>query len=118
MPTIVASPFTKGNPRGPRIYGTPNRQKVPFDHTSVLKLIEWRHDLLPLTARDGSQDIANLLDVFDFRRPDASVPSLPLPPPPPPNPCGPTNPGPAAAAIDSTWADLRQSGLLAGWPVS
>ena len=111
VPCIVASPFTKGAPRRPRVYGTPTHQRVPFDHTSVLKLIEWRHDLEPLTARDGSDDIANLLDVFDFRRPDATVPALPLPPPPVPDPCGPTNPAPG----DNTWAELRQSGMLAGW---
>jgi phospholipase C len=114
VPCIVASPFTRGRPTSPRVYGTPQRQRIPFDHTSVLKLIEWRHDLLPLTARDASSDIGNILDVLDFGRPDASVPDLPLPPPPPPNPCGPSNPSPAASS-DSTWSDLRSSALLAGW---
>lgn len=113
VPCIVASPWTKGDPGQPRVYGTPQHQKVPFDHTSALKLIEWRHDLLPLTARDASTDVGNLLDVFDFKAADASVPSgIPLPPPPPPDPCGPWNPAPVR---DNAWADLATSGLLKGW---
>ena len=118
VPCIVASPFTKASSSRPPVYGTPQGQTVPFDHTSVLKLIEWRYDLLPLTDRDRSSDVGNLLDVFDFSSPDASVPSsIPFPPPPPPNPCGPTNPSPlgAAAVRDSSWADLRQTALRAGW---
>src|SRR3954453_15333349 len=43
VPCIVASPFTKGSPLQPRVYGTPTHQRAPFDHTSVLKLIEWRY---------------------------------------------------------------------------
>ena len=112
VPCIVASPWTKGRPSKPRVYGTPQHQEVPFDHTSVLKLIEWRHDLKPLTARDASPDVGNLLDVFDFSSPNASVPSLPLPPPPIPDPCGPLNPSPLR---DNAWADLAGSGLLKGW---
>jgi phospholipase C len=116
VPCMVASPWTMGDPGAPRVYGTPQHQKIPFDHTSVLKLIEWRHDLKPLTARDASSDVGNLLDVLDFSAHDASVPSwIPLPPPPPPNPCGPTNPSPLR---DNAWADLATSGLLKGWNLS
>jgi phospholipase C len=112
VPSIVASPWTKGSPSTPRVHGTPQGQTVPFDHTSVLKFIEWRHDLAPLTARDASTDVGNLLDVFDFSAHDASVPSIPLPPPPVPDPCGPLNPSPLR---DNAFADTLASGMLKGW---
>jgi phospholipase C len=58
-----------------------------FDHTSVLKLIEWRWGLDPLTARDASNDINNLACVLNFTSPDATVPVLPQPAMPEPVPC-------------------------------
>jgi len=54
VPTVIASPFTKGNPSSPQV------NDLVFDHTSVLKLIEWRWGLAPLTPRDASNDINNL----------------------------------------------------------
>jgi phospholipase C len=50
-----------------------------FDHTSVLKLIEWRWGLVPLTPRDASNDVQNLACTLNFSEPDPSVPSLPEP---------------------------------------
>jgi len=50
-----------------------------FDHTSVLKLIEWRWGLAPLTAHDASSDVANLAYALNFKEPDGSVPNLPQP---------------------------------------
>ena len=35
-----------------------------YDHTSILKLIEWRWRLTPLGARDAAAN--NLLPAFDF----------------------------------------------------
>src|SRR5258708_26115240 len=43
VPTVVASPFSRGNANDPRV------SALVFDHTSVLKLIEWRWWLAPLT---------------------------------------------------------------------
>ncbi len=71
VPTVVASPFTRGDPNDPRIVSS------VFDHTSILKLIEWRWHLRPLTLRDGSADVGNLATAFNFETPDASVPALP-----------------------------------------
>jgi phospholipase C len=120
IPTVVASPFSRGEPDDPKVKG------MTFDHTSILKLIEWRFGLDPLTARDASDDIENLARALKFRHPDATVPTLPLPEPPLPAPCVST----AAAAsrtrsaetasddpTDSRnpWPGLRDSGLLAGW---
>jgi phospholipase C len=58
-----------------------------FDHTSVLKLIEWRWQLRPLTARDASGDVGNLVEALDFSNPDPTVPVLPMPVAPEIVPC-------------------------------
>src|SRR5438067_9065184 len=58
VPTVVASPFTKGNASNPLV------NSLVFDHTSVLQLIEWRWGLEPLTPRDASNDINNLAFPF------------------------------------------------------
>lgn len=73
VPTVIASPFTKGNASNPSV------NSMVFDHTSVLKLIEWRWGLAPLTPRDASGDIGNLANALNFGNPDATVPSLPVP---------------------------------------
>jgi phospholipase C len=71
VPVVVASPFSKGKPEDPRI------NSLLYDHTSVLKFIEWRYSLPPLTKRDASNEIGNLARALDFNNPDTSVPSLP-----------------------------------------
>jgi phospholipase C len=70
VPCVVVSPFS---PAG-RVHGG------PYEHTSILKLIEWRWQLAPLTSRDRSAK--NLADVLDFGRPN-TVPAsaIGLPPP-------------------------------------
>jgi phospholipase C len=71
VPTVVVSPFTRGNTSTPRI------DWHLYDRTSVLKLIEWRYNLPPLTKRDASDEIANLALALNFANPDDSVPALP-----------------------------------------
>jgi phospholipase C len=72
VPTVIVSPFTRGNPAKPTI------NSLLYDHTSVLKLIEWRFGLEPLTARDASDEIANLAYALNFSSTDTSIPSLPV----------------------------------------
>jgi phospholipase C len=113
VPTIVASPWTYGNPTDPRVIGT------TFDHTSILKLIEWRWGLPPLTARDASSDIGNLADVLDFAQENATVPTLPRPLAPLPRLCslsdilGLT----LQPTAESAWSKLANSELLKGWKI-
>src|SRR3979411_1254510 len=76
VPAVVASPFSRGNPDDARV------SALVFDHTSVLKLIEWRWGLGPLTARDASNDVQNLAYALNFEHPNDAVPALPLPPAP------------------------------------
>jgi phospholipase C len=81
VPTIIVSPFTRGNPAKPTI------NSLLYDHTSVLKLIEWRWNLEPLTSRDASDEIANLAYALNFQSPDTSLPELPVIPEPPTQSC-------------------------------
>ena len=60
VPTIIVSPWSRGTAATPRI------SSVVYDHTSILKMIEWRWGLQSLTARDASSDIANLAYALDF----------------------------------------------------
>jgi phospholipase C len=94
VPTLIVSPFTKGNPAKPRI------NSLLYDHTSVLKLIEWRWNLDPLTARDASGEIANLACALNFQLQDATLPELPVIPEPPIDPC----------TLDDIFEDFDTSG--------
>jgi phospholipase C len=73
LPVVIASPFSRGDAQSPRI------SSLVFDHTSVLKLIEWRWGLAPLTPRDASGDINNLAYALSFNQPQTAVPTLPKP---------------------------------------
>jgi len=130
IPVCVASPFSRvrnhgdhGQEGGQGQNDDEHASRVVssrFDHTSVLKMIEWRWNLAPLTARDASSRITNLAHALDFDHPDFSVPDLPLPPAPAPAPCPPA----AARSLNVTnseseeehaWRGLLNSGLLDGW---
>ena len=73
LPVVIASPFSVGDPSNPRV------NSLVFDHTSVLKLIEWRYGLEPLTPRDASNDVNNLAYALDFASPQTAVPAVPEP---------------------------------------
>jgi len=108
VPVTIASPFTRGNPEKPRI------NSLLFDHTSVLKLIEWRYSLNPLTKRDASPAIHNLAHAMDFNNPDPSVPSLPHVTAPKPKACpGAIINGSASGKTDSY--DLLQVARAQRW---
>ena len=65
VPVVIASPFTFGTGINSALY----------DHTAVLKLIEWRWKLQPpLTARDASTDINNPAASFNFTSPYPKLP--------------------------------------------
>jgi phospholipase C len=65
VPALVVSPYAR---RGVVAHGE-------YDHASILKLIEWRFGLEPLTERD--RRAAAFLEAFDFRQPPR--PPIPLP---------------------------------------
>ena len=73
IPTVIVSPFTVNTS------GTPQISSTVFDHTSVLKLIEWRWGLRALTPRDASPQIGNPASAMSFGSPVAAAPDLPQP---------------------------------------
>jgi len=81
VPAIVVSPFSMGKPATPRI------DSNLYDHTSVLKLIEWRHGLAPLAMRDASKDVANLAMALDLNAKYAAPPAIPVVGRPQATPC-------------------------------
>jgi phospholipase C len=94
-----------------------------FDHTSVLKLIEWRWGLAPLTPRDASSDVNNLAYALNFSQPDATVPSLPVPQAPLiASPClqtlgsGILSSG-GTATPTANWEELGKQAVTLGFPV-
>jgi len=62
VPVVVISPWVK-----PHFVSHLNR-----DHTSILKFIETRFNLKPLTARDSNAD--NMMEFFDFSSPHLLTP--------------------------------------------
>ncbi len=103
VPAFVLSPFTRRGAIGTEQY----------DHTSILKLVEWRWGLSPLTARDAAA--RNLAETFDFIAPDTSVPTLPVVADPGPHVCG--MPGVGMATEEPFWAELKPVAERLGWDV-
>jgi phospholipase C len=104
VPTYLVSPFA---PRGHVAHGQ-------FDHSSILKLVEWRFGLPALNVRD--QAAANPASVFDFRAPNIVPPSVPLVRDPGPHLCGAPDVG--MANEDTFWRELAESPLVRPWGVA
>ena len=69
VPNVVISPFAH---KGRVVSGG-----APFEHTSALRMIEWRWGLAPLRARDAHA--RNLADMLDFSLQRTDVPAIPTP---------------------------------------
>jgi phospholipase C len=67
IPTILVSPFARRRYISSTIY----------DHASILRLIEWRWGLSPLTVRDAQAN--NLAEELDFMHPEPSALSIDVP---------------------------------------
>ena len=65
VPCVVASPFSIG---APMVGGT------PFEHTSILRMIEWRWNLPALSVRD--RNARNLAEALDFTRSRSTLDAL------------------------------------------
>jgi len=64
VPTLLISPFARRAVTSSKVY----------DHASILRLIEWRWSLEPLTVRDENAN--NLADELDFTRSLATAPVI------------------------------------------
>jgi phospholipase C len=101
VPTVVISPFAR---RGHVSHQT-------FDHTSILKMIEWRWGLEPLTPRD--KHAHNLASVLDFATPDTSTTAYDVPPFTP-TPCATVTAG-AEGSEYQEWPALKKYLVDHGW---
>ena len=102
VPTMLVSPFAR------REYVS----SLVLDHTSILRMIEWRWGLAPLSVRDATAN--NLAEVLDFAAPSLKAKQFHVPPGPFGQPC--TGAGTRAAMTDE-WELLRAKAAAYGWPV-
>jgi phospholipase C len=109
VPVVIASPFSMGKPATPRI------DSHLYDHTSVLKLIEWRYNLPPLTPRDASTEISNLALALNFKATYTAPPSIPVTTPPIPTPCGLFELGSEVDNESYDFYKMLNSDLMTGW---
>jgi phospholipase C len=100
-PCLVISPFARREYVSHRV----------LDHTSVLKMIEWRWGLSPLTARDTTA--TNLAEVLQFQAPGLSAKQLAVPT----GPFGQLCATGAATIAEEEWGPLLQMAADSGWPV-
>jgi phospholipase C len=99
-PAIVVAPWARA--------GVSHLQ---LDHTSILRLIEWRWDLAPLTVRDATAN--NLASVLDFSTVRARPPTFAVPVGPFGAPC--PSPGPTEPP-EVELGSLAALAALFGWP--
>ena len=76
VPCVIVSPLARRK----------HVSHVTFDHTSVLRMIEWRWGLEALTVRDATAN--NLAEALDFRQTPRVAPQYGVPPGPFGGPCG------------------------------
>lgn len=76
VPTVLISPFARRGAVSSTLY----------DHASILRLIEWRWSLDPLSVRDAQAN--NLADALDFANPQLTAPVIEVPGGPFGHPCG------------------------------
>jgi phospholipase C len=103
VPCVIISPYARRNFVG----------HEQFDHTSILKMIEWRFGLPPLTVRD--QTANNLADVLNFASPNVSAPAFTVPSGPFGRPCTPGVISPTATTRTPALQKLRTKAVRSGF---
>jgi len=103
VPAMMIAPWARSNEPSSEIY----------DHTSVLKMIEWRWNLPSLTPRDAAAN--NIAAALDFSKARRNAPTYSVPA----GPFGGACPSTAApiAPPAGEWEQLQAIALSAGWPV-
>jgi len=99
-PCLLFSPYARRNAIS----------SIEFNHTSVLRFIEWRWNLEPLTVRDATAN--NLAEALDFSRRRRRAPLYAVPPGPFGRPC------PSALPVEpNKWLALGEMARGMGWPL-
>jgi phospholipase C len=99
VPALLISPWSRREHVSHRQY----------DHTSVLRMIEWNWGLAPLSIRDATAN--NLADELDFANPDLSAPAFAVPSGPFGVPCPSLGPGNGLAELVRLKELFRQYGF-------
>ena len=103
VPCVVISPYARRN----------FIAHGQYDHTSILKMIEWRFSLPPLTVRD--QTANNLAKVLNLASPDVSAPTFNVPTGPFGRPCPPAANSPVDPAQASNLQQLKAKAINSGF---
>lgn len=102
VPAVVISPRAR---RG-------HVDHTVYDHTSILRAIEWRWGLAPLTPRDNAA--ANIISSLDFEHaPNLSAPAYSVPQVVAAT-CT-TPPDALPSSEDGEWTDLKELAVTLGW---
>jgi phospholipase C len=103
VPCVVISPYARRN----------FIAHGQYDHTSILKMIEWRFNLPPLTVRDSTAN--NLAEVLDLATPDVTAPAFTVPTGPFGGPCAPVATSPVAAKQAANLRRLKTLAVKSGF---
>ncbi len=105
VPCIIISPYARRN----------HIAHGQYDHTSILKMIEWRFGLTPLSNRDSTAN--NLAEVLDLASPNVSAPAFTVPTGPFGSACASLANDPEAAEWAENLQQLRALALQYGFQV-
>jgi phospholipase C len=103
VPCVVISPYARRN----------FVAHGQYDHTSILKMIEWRFGLPALTVRDSTAN--NLAEVLNLASSDVSAPVFTVPMGPFGTPCATHLAAPASSLTSNNLQELRTKALKAGF---
>ena len=103
VPCIIISPYAQRN------FIAHNQ----YDHTSILKMIEWRFGLPPLSIRDETAN--NLAEVLNFAAPSVTAPVFNVPTGPFGTPCPPAVPSPGAFNESANLQKLKSLAIKSGF---
>lgn len=107
VPALIISPFARRR----------SIARTRFDHTSVLKLIEWRWNLAPLTVRDASAN--SLAAALEFNEPHLHAPVYNVPIGPFGGACTSGLPGglPQPNSEETEWTVVQKLAQQYGFPI-
>ena len=103
VPCIVISPYARRN----------FIAHGQYDHTSILKMIEWRFGLPALTVRDATAN--NLAEVLNLASPNLTAPAFTVPSGPFGTPCSPLPTTQAATQKARDAAELKKLAIKFGF---